>query len=102
MSTSFAQRLTDAVAARESQIVLGLDPDPARLWPAAAAAADPPGEPAERAARSVVEHCRLLIEAAGPACVAVKLQLACFERLGAPGWAAVALAVGIAAAINLL
>ncbi len=33
-------------------------------------------------------HCRALIERAGPACVAVKPQLACFERLGAPGWAA--------------
>jgi orotidine-5'-phosphate decarboxylase len=31
-----------------------------------------------------------LIERAGPACVAVKPQLACFERLGAPGWAALA------------
>jgi len=30
----------------------------------------------------------MLIEQAGPACVAVKPQLACFERLGAPGWAA--------------
>jgi orotidine-5'-phosphate decarboxylase len=102
VSTSFAQRLTDAVAARKSQIVLGLDPDPARLWPAAAAAADPPGEPAERAARSVVEHCRLLIEATGPACVAVKLQLACFERLGAPGWAALAEVVALARAGELL
>jgi orotidine-5'-phosphate decarboxylase len=34
--------------------------------------------------------CRSLIERAGPACVAVKPQLACFERLGAPGWAALA------------
>lgn len=33
-------------------------------------------------------HCRSLIERAGPSCVAVKPQLACFERLGAPGWAA--------------
>jgi orotidine-5'-phosphate decarboxylase len=32
----------------------------------------------------------VLIERAGPACVAVKPQLACFERLGAPGWAALA------------
>ena len=102
MSSSFAQRLSDAVAARESQIVLGLDPDPARLWPAAAAAADPPGEPAERAARAVVEHCRLLIEAAGGACVAVKPQLACFERLGAPGWAALAEVVALARAAGLL
>jgi orotidine-5'-phosphate decarboxylase len=39
---------------------------------------------------AVVVHCRSLIERAGPACVAVKPQLACFERLGAPGWAALA------------
>jgi orotidine-5'-phosphate decarboxylase len=36
----------------------------------------------------VAAHCRELIAAAGPACVAVKPQLACFERLGAPGWRA--------------
>ncbi|MGK2932913.1 MAG: orotidine-5'-phosphate decarboxylase, partial [Solirubrobacterales bacterium] len=32
--------------------------------------------------------CRRIIEAAGDACVAVKPQLACFERLGWPGWKA--------------
>jgi orotidine-5'-phosphate decarboxylase len=36
----------------------------------------------------VAAHCRLVIEAAGEQCVAVKPQVACFERLGAPGWAA--------------
>jgi orotidine-5'-phosphate decarboxylase len=36
----------------------------------------------------VAEHCRALIAAAGPACVAAKPQLACFERLGWPGWRA--------------
>lgn len=40
------------------------------------------------AAAAVVKHCRALIDRAGPACVAVKPQLACFERLGAPGWEA--------------
>jgi orotidine-5'-phosphate decarboxylase len=45
-------------------------------------------EAASLAAAAVARHCRLAIEAAGPACVAVKLQLACFERLGAPGWMA--------------
>ena len=99
---SFAQRLARAVAQRESQIVLGLDPDPARLWPAAAGAADRPGQPADRAAAAVREHCRLLIEAAGPACVAVKPQLACFERLGAPGWAALADVVRLAQDAGLL
>lgn len=34
----------------------------------------------------MAEHCRRLIELAGPYCVAVKPQLACFERLGAAGW----------------
>ena len=29
----FGDRLAAAVAARESQIVLGIDPDPSRLWP---------------------------------------------------------------------
>ncbi len=45
---------------------------------------------ADRAASAVYQHCRRLIEVAGPACVAVKPQLACFERLGAPGWRALA------------
>jgi orotidine-5'-phosphate decarboxylase len=40
------------------------------------------------AAAAVADRCRTLIERAGPACVAVKPQLACFERLGAPGWKA--------------
>jgi orotidine-5'-phosphate decarboxylase len=82
--------VADAVADRESQVVLGLDPDPARLWPEALRAAPDSGPPAERAAAAVAAHCRALIDAAGPACVAAKPQLACFERLGAPGWAALA------------
>ncbi len=43
---------------------------------------------AELAAAAVADHCRHLIDRAGSACVAVKPQLACFERLGAPGWGA--------------
>ncbi len=34
-SLTFGDRLSTAVAERESQIVLGIDPDPAKLWPAA-------------------------------------------------------------------
>jgi orotidine-5'-phosphate decarboxylase len=67
--------------------VLGLDPDPAVLWPSALEGADG-GSTAERTAAAVAAHCRLAIEAAGPSCVAVKPQLACFERLGVPGWQA--------------
>jgi orotidine-5'-phosphate decarboxylase len=43
-------------------------------------------EAAERAAVAVYEDCSRLIDQAGPACVAVKPQLACFERLGQHGW----------------
>jgi orotidine-5'-phosphate decarboxylase len=68
-------------------VCLGLDPDPGALSPDAAPDADLTDLP-DRAASAVTEHCRALIERAGPACVAVKPQLACFERLGAPGWRA--------------
>jgi orotidine-5'-phosphate decarboxylase len=78
-ASGFGDRLAAAVAERESQIVLGLDPDPSRLWPDAVAGA-------REAAAAVLAHCRALIDAAGPACVAAKLQLACFERLGSAGW----------------
>ncbi len=95
---AFGDRLATAVDARCSQLVLGLDPDPMRLWPSAlepqhgvgSEPAAPDAVPAERAARAVVRHSALVIDAVGTACVAVKLQLACFERLGAAGWAALA------------
>ena len=75
---------------RRSQICLGLDPDPAKLAGQGPVATGPGTLAAELAAAAVVTHCRSLIDRAGPACVAVKPQLACFERLGAPGWAALA------------
>jgi orotidine-5'-phosphate decarboxylase len=53
-------------------------------------------------AEAVADHCRAAIVAAGPACVAVKLQLACFERLGAPGWEALERTVAIARDHGLL
>jgi orotidine-5'-phosphate decarboxylase len=71
--TGFGDRLAAAVAARESQIVLGLDPDPARI-PGGAAGAE--------------RFCLDVIAAAGEHCVAIKPQLACFERFGADGWSA--------------
>ena len=87
----FGDLLASRVAERASQIVLGLDPDPARLWPRAVELADRTSDPpAARAAFAVAAHCALAIEAVAEQCVAVKLQVACFERLGAPGWAALA------------
>jgi len=84
--TGFSDRLAALVEERRSQICLGLDPDPAKLAGEGASAGDPEAPPAELAAVAVAKHCRDLIEQAGPHCVAVKPQLACFERLGAPGW----------------
>jgi orotidine-5'-phosphate decarboxylase len=105
-AAAVGDRLAERVLARRSQLVLGLDPDPVRLWPRALelATTDPGGREgggggdgpggaegaADRAGRAVAAHCRLLVDAAGPHCVAVKPQVACFERLGAPGWAALA------------
>lgn len=84
----FADRLAALVAERRSQICLGLDPDPANLAESGAPAATAGAPAAELAAAAVATHCRSLIDRAGASCVAVKPQLACFERLGAPGWAA--------------
>ncbi len=70
-TASFGSRLAAAVSARESQVVIGLDPDPARV----------PGGAAGAGA-----FCRRVVAAAAPACVAAKIQLATFERFGAEGW----------------
>jgi orotidine-5'-phosphate decarboxylase len=95
----FCDRLAALVEERRSRVVLGLDPDPAALWPEALERFGGGGESGQFArvhtAEAVVEHCRAAIVAAGPACVAVKLQLACFERLGAPGWHALEQTVAI-------
>ena len=98
----FSDVLAARVAERESQVVLGLDPDAGRVWPEALDADPRTGAPAERAAEVVVAHCAALIAAAGPACVAVKPQVACFERLGAPGWAALDRVAAAARAVGLL
>jgi orotidine-5'-phosphate decarboxylase len=121
----FGDRLAGAVAERESQLVLGIDPDPAKLWPEAVGAlaesrarlvvalADversaglDPGDgrrsPRLDAAAAVLGHCLALLDAAGPACVAAKPQLACFERFGFPGWLALEATVAHARTKGLL
>jgi orotidine-5'-phosphate decarboxylase len=112
------------VAERESQIVLGIDPDPARLWPqddptgregrgevTSGGAADaspvseasaPSADSARPVARAVTAHCVALIDATAQACVAVKLQLARFEVLGPPGAEALREVAGHARAAGLL
>jgi orotidine-5'-phosphate decarboxylase len=99
-ASQFPDRLAALVEERRSRVVLGLDPDPAALWPEAVArvagGSDAPHLARVRTAEAVRQHCRAAIVAAGPACVAVKPQLACFERLGAPGWEALEQVVAIA------
>lgn len=107
MSSTFSERLVERVAERRSQLVLGLDPDPSHLWPAAvqhaAAATSEPGSSArERAADAVAAHCALAIEAVAEECVGVKFQLACFERLGAAGGAVLERLVKLAREAGLL
>src|SRR3954447_4840894 len=84
----FGDRLAALVEERRSRVVLGLDPDPAALWPAAVAAAQGAGDRAVLTGGAVARHCMLAIDAVASSCVAVKLQLACFERLGEQGWRA--------------
>ncbi len=71
--TPFATRLARAVASRGSQIVLGLDPDPARV---------------DGGARGARDFCLQVIGQTAEHCVAAKPQLACFERFGTDGWQA--------------
>jgi orotidine-5'-phosphate decarboxylase len=100
MRPHFADRLAALVEERRSRVVLGLDPDPGALWPEAVerlgGRAGEPHLARIRTAEAVREHCRAAIVAAGQACVAVKPQLACFERLGAPGWDVLEQVVAIA------
>src|SRR3954451_14814731 len=102
----FSDRLDVLVEERQSQVVLGLDPDPSRLWPEAIARAGLAEEtaenPAKLTAEAVAQHCRLAIGAAGTACARVKPQLACFERLGSYGWAALEQTVAAAHEHGLL
>jgi orotidine-5'-phosphate decarboxylase len=126
-TVAFGDALAARVSERESQIVLGLDPDPMALWPGIAANGegarlddlttddlpargsrdDKPARGSHESRRQLVAHavsrqCAALIDAAGPACVAVKPQLARFEVLGTPGWAALEEVVAYAHAAGLL
>ena len=102
----FADRLAALVEERRSRVVLGLDPDPAALWPEAVervgGGPESPHLARIRTAEAVTEHCRAAIVAAGPACVAVKPQLACFERLGFAGWLALERVCAHARGLGLL
>jgi orotidine-5'-phosphate decarboxylase len=96
-NSPFADRLAALVEERQSQICLGLDPDPMGME-----AGGPAADAGEQAAAAVAARCGELIDAAGPACVGAKLQLACFERLGPHGWRALYEVAGMARDAGLL
>lgn len=76
---TFGDRVAEAVDRKRSQILVGLDPRP-ELFPV-----EFRGEPpAEASAR----FCRGIVDAVAPYVVGVKPQLAFFEALGPPGFAA--------------
>ena len=87
MNESFADRLSETVERRQSQVVLGLDPDPARV----------PG-----GVLGAEEFCLKTLAAAGEHCALAKIQLAHFERFGAEGWKAYEAVAAAAAGHGLL
>ena len=93
----FADRLAATVTARESQVCLGLDPDLSEISGPSGS-----GTAREQAAAAVASWGRALIDTAGSACVAVKPQLARYEALGTPGWAALEQTVAAAKEAGLI
>ena len=82
--------------------MLGLDPDPGALWPGGGEQAPADLPPAQAASRAILGHCRALMDATAEACVAVKLQLARFEVLGAAGWTLLEAVAAHARSLGLL
>src|SRR6184192_4263021 len=80
-TTTFADRVAEAVERKRSQLVVGLDPVvdllPVELQGEAVGA--------EGRAAAAARFCRGLIDATAPTCVGVKPQLAFFEALGSSG-----------------
>jgi orotidine-5'-phosphate decarboxylase len=98
-TTTFADRLAEAVGQQRSQLVVGLDPR-LDLLPLELRGDAHVGRPA--AAEATARFCCGIIDAVAPHCVAVKPQLAFFEILGADGIAAFERVVGYARSAGLL
>jgi orotidine-5'-phosphate decarboxylase len=98
--TTFADRLDAAVAAKASPVCVGIDPQ-LELLPAPFAdrAAS---RRREVAAAAVESFCDELLDAVADLVAVVKPQVAFFERLGPPGWAALERVVHAARARGLL
>jgi orotidine-5'-phosphate decarboxylase len=86
---NFGDRLVKAVLAKQSQVCVGLDPRLESLPPALVerhrVQAKGKGCGRREVAGLFEDFCQDIISAVAPYAVAVKLQLACFERYGPPG-----------------
>jgi len=96
---NFADRLTEAVAGKQSQLAVGLDPrlDLLPVELRGEAVLGPAG-----AAASVARFCRGIVDAVAPHAVAVKPQAAFFEALGADGMRALEEVCAHARSVGLL
>jgi len=88
---SFPQRLWQAVDARGTPAIVGLDPRPGHLPEPFLSRAK--GASAGETARAIRDHHGALLDVLAPRVAAVKIQAAFFEVLGVEGWAALARAI---------
>src|SRR5512138_1595930 len=82
--TSFGDRVADVVDRKQSQLLVGLDPR-VELLPVELRGGTAAG--GEGAAGAVERFCCAIVDAVAPHVVGVKVQIAFFEALGAPGFA---------------
>jgi orotidine-5'-phosphate decarboxylase len=99
VSSTFADRVAEAVDGKGSQLLVGLDPRP-ELLPVELRGDTHLGRGA--AADAVARFCRGLVDAVAPYVVGVKPQLAFFETLGADGIRAFEEVCEYARAVGLL
>jgi len=89
MKLPFADRLASAVRSKQSSLVVGLDPQIAKLPEEVRAhAASTHDDPREAAAAAIEAFDAAVIEEVAPFAAAVKPQIAYYEQWGPPGLAA--------------
>ncbi|MDG2150441.1 MAG: orotidine-5'-phosphate decarboxylase [Planctomycetota bacterium] len=84
MADLFADRLAEAVLTKASPVVVGLDPDPARL-PTEVLKGPSSGDPRADTAQAIRAFNEAVIEQIAPYACAVKPQIAYYEACGVPG-----------------
>lgn len=100
----FGDRLLEAVDSKRSHVVVGLDPEYGSLPPEIVAAHPPEDydDEAEMKAACYRAFLSTLLPALAPEVCAVKIQIAYFEALGAPGYISYEHTVGFAQSLGLL